>query len=162
MMGRADGPGGFAVEVLGMGGSGPAGGGVVAAVSMGTGVPVESESLIARAALGDRGQSSGVSGYSIGLSMRLSVGLSAMYSSGRLLPKALGRSLDNSLDSTSESVIKPSLSSGSVSLYHMVPYSSIITRWFINRGVCPGRPSVGGVSGEPPGEVIYAGSSPAI
>lgn len=146
---------------MGMGGSGPAGGGAVAGgvvdvvvVFMVMGVPVESEVLMARAALGDRGQSSGVSGYSMGLS--------AMYSSGRLLPKAFGRSLDRSVDRTSESEMRPSLSSGSVSLYHMVPYSSMIMPRCIILGVCPGIPSVGGVSGEPPGEVMYAGSSPAI
>lgn len=146
---------------MGMGGSGPAGGGAVAGgvvdvvvVFMVMGVPVESEVLMARAALGDRGQSSGVSGYSMGLS--------AIYSSGRLLPKAFGRSLDRSVDRTSESEMRPSLSSGSVSLYHMVPYSSMIMPRCITLGVCPGIPSVGGVSGEPPGEVMYAGSSPAI
>ena len=91
-----------------------------------------------------------------------SIGLSAMYSSGRLLPNAFGRLLDKSLNCTSESEMRPSLSSGSVSLYHMVPYSSMNMPRFITRGICPGIPSVGGVSGEPPGEVMYAGSSPAI
>jgi hypothetical protein len=91
-------------------------------VSIGVAVPAKSEACTARAALRERGQSSGVSGYSMGLSAMYSMGLSAMYSSGRLLPKALGRSLDKSLYCTSESVIWPSLSSGSVSLYHMVPY----------------------------------------
>lgn len=152
------------VEAVGMGGSGPSGGGVIAdgvvVVSVGTGVPVGA--WTARAALRDRGQSSGVSGYSMGLSAMYSIGLSAMYSSGRLLPNAFGRSLDKSLNCTSESEMRPSLSSGSVSLYHMVPYSSMNMPRFITRGICPGIPSVGGVSGEPPGEVMYAGSSPAI
>lgn len=153
-------------EVAGTGGRGPAGGGLiedgVVVVSVGVCMPVESEAWTARAARRDRGQSSGVSGYSMGLSAMYSMGLSAMYSSGRLFPKALGSSLDKSLYCTSESVTWPSLSSGSVSLYHMVPYSSMIMPRFITRGICPGIPSVGGVSGEPPGEVMYAGSSPAI
>jgi hypothetical protein len=155
-------------EGVGIGGSGLAGGGVVedgmAVVSVGVAVPVKSVAWRARAARvrRDRGQSSGVSGYSMGLSAMYSMGLSAMYSSGRLLPKAFGSSLDKSLKCTSESEMRPSLSSGSVSLYHMVPYSSMTMPRFITRGICPGIPSVGGVSGEPPGEVMYAGSSPAI
>jgi len=68
---------------MGSGGSGPVGGSVVEAgivedgVTVGVGVSPLSDAYAARVALAGRGQSSGVSGYSMGLS--------AMYSSGRLL-----------------------------------------------------------------------------
>jgi hypothetical protein len=100
---------------VGIAGRGPVGGGVVAAgvVAVGVSVDVEvsfaSEESAARVALAGRGQSSGVSGYSIGLS--------AMYSSGRLLWNGVGKFVE----STSESEARPSLASESESLYHMVP-----------------------------------------
>lgn len=75
--------------MIGIGGSGPVGGSVVAAgtgedgVTVGVGVSLLSDVCAARVALAGRGQSSGVSGYSMGLS--------AMYSSGRLLWKGVGK-----------------------------------------------------------------------
>jgi hypothetical protein len=107
---------GAAGAVTGIGGSGPVGGSVVAAgiveeqVAGGVRVSLASDKYAARLALVGRGQSSGVSGYSIGLS--------AMYSSGRLLWKGVGRLFD---ESASESERRPSLASESESLYHMVP-----------------------------------------
>ena len=96
---------------MGIGGSGPVGGRVVAeekAVDLA--VSFVSEVYPERVVLPGRGQSSGVSGYSIGLS--------AMYSSGRLLWKGVGRFVVNA----SESEWRPSLASESESLlYHMVP-----------------------------------------
>lgn len=95
---------------MGSGGSGPVGGRVVAeeiaaedkAVNLG--VSFVSEVYPGRVALAGRGQSSGVSGYSIGLS--------AMYSSGRRLWKGVGKFVE----STSESEWRPSLASESESL----------------------------------------------
>ena len=107
---------GWAVGVvIGIGGSGPVGGSVVAAgiveedVAVGVRESFVSDEYASRVALTGRGQSSGVSGYSMGLS--------AMYSSGRLLWKGVGRFVE----SASESEWRPSLASESESLYHMVP-----------------------------------------
>ena len=83
--------------VMGIGGSGPVGGRVVA----GGIVSLACDGSTTRPALAGRGQSSGVSEYSIGLS--------AMYSSGRLLWKGVGRFVD----SASESEWRPSLASES-------------------------------------------------
>lgn len=81
--------------------------GVIAVdVAVGVGVSVASEVSVPLVALAGSGQSSGASGYSIGLS--------AIYSSGRLLWKGVGRL-------TSESEARPSLASESESLYHIVP-----------------------------------------
>ena len=137
---------------MGIGGSGPVGGGVVAAgvVAVGVGVSVASDVSAAVVAFAGRGQSSGASGYSIGLS--------AMYSSGRLLWNGVGKFVE----STSESEVRPSLASESESLYHMVPWASMRIPDLITRGICSGMSSFGGVSGEALGLVIYAGSSPAI
>jgi hypothetical protein len=141
---------------VGIAGRGPVGGGVVAAgvVAVGVSVDVEvsfvSEESAARVALAGRGQSSGVSGYSIGLS--------AMYSSGRLLWNGVGRFVE----SISVSEARPWLASESESLYHMVPWASIRIPDRITRGTCSGKSSTGGVSGEALGDVMYAGSSPAI
>ena len=71
---------------VGSGGSGPVGGRVVAGGIVAEDLAVDwsvSDVYTGRVALAGRGQSSGVSGYSIGLS--------AMYSSGRLLWKGVGR-----------------------------------------------------------------------
>lgn len=142
---------------MGIGGRGPLGGRVVAGgmvgedMAVGLVVSFASDVYTGRVALAGRGQSSGVSGYSIGLS--------AMYSSGRLLWKGVGRFVENA----SESEWRPSLASESDSLlYHMLPWGSIRIPGLITRGMCSGISSVGGVSGEVLGVVIYAGSSPAI
>ena len=95
---------------MGIGGSGPVGGRVGAGgivgeeMAVGLGVLVASGEYTGRVALAGRGQSSGVSGYSIGLS--------AMYSSGRRLRKGVGKFVE----STSESEWRPSLASESESL----------------------------------------------
>lgn len=118
-----------------MGGRGPVGGGVVfdgwrfVVVAFGVIVLAVSSSggSMARVAAAGRGQSSGVSGYS--------VGFSAMCSSGGLLPKALGRLAAR----TSESDRRASLSSESDALYHIVPCASITTPGRTTRGVWPGK-----------------------
>lgn len=141
---------------MGIGGSGPVGGRVVAGgmvvgdMAVGLGVSFESDVYTTRVALAGRGQSSGASGYSMGLS--------AMYSRGRRLWNGVGRFVE----SASESEWRPSLASESSSLYHTVPWASIRIPDLITRGICSGTSSVGGVSGEVLGVVIYAGSSPAI
>lgn len=99
---------------MGIGGSGPVGGRVVAGgivaedLAVSLGVSFVSDVYTTRVALAGRGQSSGVSGYSMGLS--------AMYSSGRLLWKGVGRFVD----SASESELRPSMASESESLYHVL------------------------------------------
>lgn len=119
-----------------MGGRGPVGGGVVfdgwrlvvvAFDVVVLGVSSSAGSMMARVAAAGRGQSSGVSGYS--------VGFSAMCSSGGLLPKAFGRLAA----STSESDRRASLSSESDALYHMVPCASMTTPGLTTRGVWPGK-----------------------
>lgn len=119
-------------------------------VAVGVGVVLPCGVCARRMALTGRGQSCGVSGYSIGLS--------AMYSSGRLLWKGVGRFVEG----TSVSEWRPSFASESESLYQMVPLASICIPDLITRGICSGISSIGGVSGEVLGVVIYAGSSPAI
>lgn len=134
---------------VGIGGRGPEGGawGVEKWV-VGFGVSLASAGVVMarfdlepareRSALLGRGQSSGVSGYSIGLSAMSSI-------MGRLR-KGLGRIASGSEEASS---------SGSVSLYQVVPWASTITAGLRTRGVWSGRSFAGGVKGEPPaGEVV--------